>query len=231
VALALAAVDTAQAVSLRALLAGQSITAGDTLFDDWQLISQDTSDGHTIDTDNILVTALTAEPYRGPGLQFNLRNYEFAVTGDDIYAYIDFQFAFRVSLLDPRYKVKDIRLAGLGSRMSRTTDGFNDLGAYILESIGTAPGLDDLGVLDAEHSVLDDVLFVDGGGTVEFTPQSELWVTKNLLVWAQDATDTAILGTFNQRFSRAIPEPPTWLLMALGLVGLMGLGRKVAVRA
>jgi hypothetical protein len=229
-ALVLAGAGVAQAVSMTDLLAGGSITIGDKLFDDWQEIFQDKSDFTTVNTDNIDVTGL-ADNGDGYGLHFEILNDELFVQGDDIYAYTDYSFGFRVSVLDPLYKIKDASLeeyAGWGF----SVDGFNDVGSYLLENIGTAAGLDDLGILDAEESVLDDVSYSDAGGAVDFAPQSELWVTKNILVWAQDSTDYAFLAGFDQRFSQVpIPEPSTWLLMGLGLASLWGAGRKMAVRA
>jgi hypothetical protein len=231
VALVLGAAGAAQAVSLTDLLAGGSITIGDKLFDDWQEIFQDKSDFTTVNTDNIDVTAL-ADNGSGYGLRFDIQNNELFVQGDDLYAYTDYSFGFRVSVLDPRYKIKDASLEGFIAGWGFAVDGFNDVGSYLLENIGTAAGLDDLGILDAESSVLDDVSYSDAGGAVDFAPQSELWVTKNLFVWAVDSTDDAFLAGFDQRFSQVpIPEPSTWLLMGLGLVGLMGAGRKLGVRA
>jgi len=100
---------------------------------------------------------------------------------------------------------------------------------FILEDIFDAAG-NLLGTKDVEFSDLapDPVLF-DLTDSATFDPQSEIWVTKNILVWATDPGETASLGSFSQRFSQVpIPEPSTWWLMGLGLVGLMGVGRKAA---
>jgi len=232
VALVAVAAGSAQAISLTALLGGGSIQVNDKLFDDWQVLFEDTSDFHAVNTDNIDVTGLPSmglDP--GPGLQFDILNGEFTVTGDDLFAYVDFQFGFHVSVLDPLYKIKDASLSQ-GAGLSYLEDGFNDNGSYILESVGTAAGLADLGLMSTEFSLLDDVITSVASDSVNFDPQSELWVTKNIFVWATDSTDSAALDFFEQRFSQQpIPEPSTWLLMGLGLAGLWGAGRKMAVRA
>jgi len=195
VALVAVAAGSAQAISLTALLAGGSIQVNDKLFDDWQVLYEDTSDFHAVNTDNIDVTGLPSmalDP--GPGLRFDILNNELSVTGDDLYAYIDFQFGFHVSVLDPLYKIKDNTLAieSGGAFLGYSQDGFNDNGSYVLESVGTALGLDDLGIKDVQYSLLDDVITADLTDSATFAPQSELWVTKNILVWATDATDQAV---------------------------------------
>jgi len=231
VALVLAAAGVAQAISLTDLINGGSIQVNDKLFDDWQVLFEDTSDFHAVNTDNIEVSGLVdggLDP--GPGLQFDILNNEFFVPGDGIYAYIDFQFGFHVSVLDPAYKIKDNSLSIGSAGLYNITD---DLGIFILEDIFDAAG-NLLGTEDVEFSQLVDVGGVtDISDSATFDPQSEVWVTKNILVWATDVNETAGLEGFSQRFSQvaAVPEPSTWLLMGLGLVGLMGAGRKMAARA
>jgi len=110
--------------------------------------------------------------------------------------------------------------AGLADAATANADGRTDLGTYILETIGTAAGLADLGVKDVEASVLDDIVTLDLTDAATFAPQRDIWITKNILVWSQDIGDTAALNEFEQRFSQiqAVPEPGMWAL--LGVAGL-----------
>lgn len=222
---ALLSAGGAQAIPMTDLLNGGSITANDKLFDRWELMFQDKSDGTTVNTDNINVTALIdggMDP--GPGLRFDILNGEFNVTGDDIFAYLDFTFGFHVSVLNSSLKIKDNSLMDFSAFHSHAVDGSNDNGSYILEKIGTAPGLDDLGTKNVEFSVLDEVTTSILSDSAAFSPQSEIWVTKNILVWAVDSTDSAGVFGFTQRFSQ-VPEPGTPLLLAAAALAAFGVRR------
>jgi hypothetical protein len=58
--------------------------------------------------------------------------------------------------------------------------------------------------------------------SASFTPQSNIWVSKNILVWATASDEAAELNGFNQRFSlrtaQVIPEPGTLLLLVTSVV-------------
>ncbi|MBA4178301.1 MAG: hypothetical protein C0505_17345 [Leptothrix sp. (in: Bacteria)] len=216
-------IGAAQATPLSVLLNGGSITAGDKLFDRWSLIDYTASDLRTLNAANIEVTALNDGGMNpGPGLQFQVLNNELTVSGDDLYAFVDLMFGFRASVLTPGLMIEDASLFGMNAFVASTADlndGANDQGSFIRETLGTAAGLDDLGVMETEFSILNSVTTSNLSDAAVFAPQSEIWVTKNILVWATESTDSAGLWGFSQRFSQ-VPEPGTLALAGLALVGL-----------
>jgi hypothetical protein len=226
----------AHAVTLNELLNGGSITAGDKLFDQWDLYFYGASDPDRVfNPDNILVEALTdggMDP--GPGLRFQVVSGELTVVGDNTYAFVDLKFGFRVSALGAGLLIKDNTLAfgdiG-GAFWSIALDGSYDVGSYIKETVGTGPGLADLGEKDVEFSVLEagqgQQSFSKLTDSASFDPRREIWVTKNILVWAADDTDSAGIFGFEQRFSQTVvPEPGTFLLLGTGLAGLAAWRRR-----
>lgn len=223
----------AQATLLSDLFNGGSITAGDKLFDNWQMVNYVASDSaRSFNAANIDVTPLSdGGTNPGPGLQFTVSNNELSVTGDGIYAFVDLMFGFRASVLDPTMRIRDNSLTLTDASLAWDPgDGSFDLGTYIRETIGSAAGQDDLGVKDVEFSVFGDpeVVISNTLDSATFAPQSEIWVTKNILVWSVDGTDTADLFGFEQRFSQTtatVPEPSTLLLTCLGIAGLVALRR------
>ena len=205
-----AAAGGAQAIPMSDLLNGGSITVNDKRFDQWA-VTQNL--GIPADLASLDVTGIDssgdANPNNpGPGLRFTF-NPGLSVSGDDLYAFTDLMFGFRVTVTAPGWAITDNTLALTGSTLVYTADQDNDLGVFISEKVGTAAGLDDLGDKWVTKNVLDDVSDEVLTDSAAFAGQNQVYVTKNILVWATGANETAFLGSFEQRFSQIadIPEP------------------------
>ena len=208
------AVGGAQAIPLSDLLAGQSLTAGDKLFDQWDVFWWGSDDGLAPDYSLIDVAPLDGGMNPGPGMDIDFGG-QMSVTGDGIYAFSDLSISFRVSTTG------DLMINGSSLDI---TSGFlshqvgDDLGLFIMEWVDDQSA-NLLAEMTAEFSILDGVLTDAVSDSASFAPQDEVFVTKNILVWSADDTDTASLGSVQQRFAQ-VPEPATWLLMGLAAAGL-----------
>ena len=221
-ALALAA-GGAQAISMTELQDNGSITVGDKLFSDWSEVYFDSSDpARTVDTDNIEVVGI--DDGGDYGLKFSILDGEFNVTGDGTYAYLDYTFGFKVTATDPGMQITDATMGNVIASYGWTAGAgeTEDAGSFILESVGTEMGADDLGILDVEFSYLAGTgQTAKLADSADFGPRQSVYVTKNILVWATAATDNAGLHGFDQRFSQTgVPEPSILGLLGLGLLGL-----------
>lgn len=223
----------AQAILLTDLLNGQSIVAGDKLFDQWGILYEDHSDPFRgINTDNIEVTALNdggLDP--GPGLHFEILSDEFLLEGDDIYAFLDFMFGFRVTVLDPMLRLKDNSLYLTGATLINPSSLTS---VFIEEKIYADSTLADmLGVKDVEFSRIYDAQGVLINQTTktfdsaDFAPRDSIYVTKNIFLDADLVGEFARLESFEQRFSQTttIPEPASLALLGFGIFVLQ-LSRK-----
>lgn len=233
-ALAVTLAGNAQATLLSSLLAGGSITAGDKKFDQWSLTNYVASDGRTFDATKIDVTALNDGGMSpGPGLRFAVADGALTIPGDGVFAFIDLMFGFRATVMTPGLGIKTASLdySPGGAYWSMTVDGDADVGSYVRETVGSAAGLDDLGVMDIEFSRLDipgepSLSTSKISDAADFSPQQSIWVTKNIYVWARDAGDSAGIFSFEQRFAQtALPEPATLLLVGTAVLAL-GLSRR-----
>ncbi|WP_286264004.1 PEP-CTERM sorting domain-containing protein [Thalassotalea atypica] len=215
----------ANAVLLTELLNGGSITVGDKLFDQWEVIFEDSSDFsfNGVNTDDIDVTGLPdggLDP--GPGLHFEVANDALSILGDGLFfSYLDFHFGFRVSVLDDDFLIKDNSLYLTDYGLSLDPLGLQ-AGVFIEEWIHSdATRLNQIGHKDVyayDEGFGEDTKLSDAA---DFTPTNEIWVRKNILVSATEFGDFATLNSFEQRFSQTtIPEPSMFLLLALGLFGI-----------
>lgn len=221
-----------QATLLTDLLNGQSITAGDKLFDQWEVLDQFSTDLNftAFNTDNIDVTALNdggLDP--GPGLRFDILNDEFLVEGDGIFAYLDFMFGFRVTVLDPGLLVKDNSLYLTEAELVNPT---SLVSVFIEEKIFTdasaSSNIDDyIGIKDVEFSNASGIETDKAFDSAAFNPRNSIYVTKNILMEAWDVGESANLLSFEQRFSQVtrVPEPASLWMLAAGLV-MIGVRRK-----
>jgi hypothetical protein len=202
---------SAQAVPLSDLFAGQTMTVDDKLFSNWELFQvTDPEFSAPIDLSLIDVTGLDDDPLN-PGLHFEA-NGQLTVSGLD---FLDLNFGFDVTVMDPGFRIKDNSL-----EITEFAMGDLNLGGLILieETIFDAAG-NEIGFKEAfvDNLLLDEQLF----DSAEFVESMTISVEKNILIAGDDFDDVVELISFEQRFSqKAVPEPSTWLLMGVGLAAI-----------
>lgn len=241
-AIALALPAQADPLTLAELFAGQSITAGDKVFDNWTNLTDpgffSSDPTRTFNPGNITVTSLgDGGDDPGPGLRFAVLDGELNIGGDGGYAFIDLAFGFRVTPA-PGKAIKDVSMDGVNGFLqfspNATGAGPLDAGFYIKEYVDSMGYVDlsfpnpDLASIDVEFSYLEaagETSKLKDGAT--FAPSNSIYVTKNVLVWASAQTDAAGVWNFEQRFSQqSVPEPGSLALAALALAGLGAAARR-----
>jgi hypothetical protein len=152
-----------QAASLQDLFAGDSITVGDKVFDDWSLLGQTDPVTGSIDLSLIDVTGINSDPLN-PGLLFTANN-QLSVNGTD---FLDLNFGFSVTVLDPQFSIKDFSLGIL--------DFDADVGLILIEEQIFDENFNSISFKDA---FVDNLLNTKKlSNSDEFSPLDKIFVEK-----------------------------------------------------
>lgn len=208
--------NSAHAIPLSDLFGGETpetIVAGDKLFSNWQLV---TNEAET-DLSQIDVTPLD-DPANNPGLRYT--DTGGALTLDTPGEEFQISFRFTVTVLDPTQQISGNSL----ELVDAATEGFALV--QILE------GVDD----GTEDTILATKVVTSQGeppideplAEATFAPQQSIGVSTILFGVVEGAEDFGRLTQFDQRFSQVsivVPEPASLSVFVVGLVGLGLLGR------
>ena len=172
---------------------------GDKLFDNWALSGALVDSAGLLELDKIDVSGSVSGS--DVVLRFDAGD-ELSLTGNNL---IDLFFGYRVSVLPG----SGMNIAGVAFNFmagSFGQDGFHAATEDIFDAAGSL-----LGSIDLEAS---NLLF-QISGSAAFSPVSELFVKKNILLNGFAAGDSTRLDSFTQTFSQQVPIPSTpWLLLA-----------------
>jgi hypothetical protein len=199
--------QTAQGASLQNLIDGASLNVGATIIHDWELVSLDFTATQGPDLSQIEILPLGADPL-APGFHF-IANNQLATAGVNS---IDMTLRFRVSPMPSGPVIN-------GDALELTGFAFGgDMGIVMIsDEIADGTGNDlGAGLVIANN----EFQFFTLTDATNFSPQSEIVVTKNLFVTGLSESDTVSLDVFNQRFF-VVPEPATILLALTAMPSLV----------
>ncbi|RDE49395.1 MAG: PEP-CTERM sorting domain-containing protein [Candidatus Accumulibacter meliphilus] len=216
----------AQAISLDALFAAGTIQVNDKLFSDWQLKELvHSSDAPRIDLTQIEVTGISGNPLN-PGLDFAIDGGGLQAggqAGDFDVAIL--RFEFKVTVLDPRMRIKDSELSISGGWVA-SPDTLLGIEETVCSSANCEPAVPD--EIAWQRVWVDTLLNEFKEQDVRnFAPQQEIWVDQFVYVASWDGGPAAITK-FQKFFSQevvSVPEPGSLAMVALGLIGV-GFGRR-----
>jgi hypothetical protein len=182
----------ATGTTLQDLFNGGSINVGNSQFSDWQLTSLDSTAAVNSLLSQIVVNPLGSDP-SNPSLQF-VANGQLSTSGINS---IDLTFAFRIHAIpggnafnNHSLALPEIRFggnSGLGFVSDEVTDSSDD-------DLGPALVIADMG---SNFSQLND--------TLDFAPQSAVFVSTNIFVRGLSPADAISLTSFTLGFSQTGP--------------------------
>ncbi|HRF04220.1 PEP-CTERM sorting domain-containing protein [Accumulibacter sp.] len=216
------ATTVAQAIPLSDLFNGDTLQVEDKLFSDWRLNGfVDPLDAPPIDLDLIEVTGISGDPLN-PGLNFAIGGGGLQAGGASFEDYLELWFEFKLTVLDPGMRIKDNELNFFNGWFA-SADSFLLINETVCTSANCVPTNPDM---LAYKEVLVDLFPGQPDIIVEqdiqnFLPQQAIWVAKFIAVETYDGSPAGITN-FQQFFSQevvSVPEPDTWAMIALGLIG------------
>lgn len=221
-AFAFATAREASAISLAALIGGDSITVGDKLFDNWVELTNNIAGGEAragsgFNLANIEVTGDNSDPFN-PTLTFTPSSNELTIlqnSGLSVAALL--QFRYDVTVLDPSMLWVDHSLV---ATYTEVEVGSNDHAVHAHSELYTDNTLGTQFAGVDTHLINDDTtpIFQNESGvteTVFFAPRSSGTVLTEL-EWLTDSdTESVGITAYTQGFSQ-IPEPSSTALLGLG---------------
>ena len=215
----------AHAISLSALLGGQTITADDKLFSGWTQIDLVTVNGGFADPTKFDVTPLVDDPLN-PGVNFTSPidgiGTPFGHTGPSS---VIFTFSFNVQTTGGQPIIKDNSLRITDWTFDSGPNAFIQITETVLNAAGGTIG--DKQVVARPGETPPDLGNPNHFDTLNFAPVSFLHIVKRIEIQGPGTNDGARLEMFEQRFSQ-LPEPASVLMAACSTLACIRWRRRPA---